>query len=114
MDAQMRRALLETCVLASLRGGDSYGYRIVRDVSQVIAVTESTLYPILRRLEAAGCLTVYSEEHNSRLRRYYALTDAGRAKIDEFLAEWEETMRIYAYIRDAAEGTAPTERSDTP
>ena len=114
MDAQMRRALLETSVLASLRDGDSYGYRIVRDVSQVIAVTESTLYPILRRLEAAGCLTVYSEEHNSRLRRYYALTDAGRARIDEFLAEWEETMRIYAYIRGAADNTATTERSDTP
>ena len=114
MDAQMRRALLETCVLASLRGGDSYGYRIVRDVSQYIAVTESTLYPILRRLEAAGCLTVYSEEHNSRLRRYYALTDAGRAKIDEFLAEWEEAMRIYAYICGAANAAPTTERSDTP
>lgn len=111
MDAQMRRALLETCVLASLRGGDSYGYRIVRDVSQYIAVTESTLYPILRRLEAAGCLTVYSEEHNSRLRRYYAITDTGRAKIDEFLAEWEEAMRVYAYIRGTA---ATTERSETP
>ncbi|MBQ8398181.1 MAG: PadR family transcriptional regulator [Clostridia bacterium] len=111
MDAQMRRALLETCVLASLRGGDSYGYRIVRDVSQYIAVTESTLYPILRRLEAAGCLTVYSEEHNSRLRRYYAITNTGRAKIDEFLAEWEEAMRVYAYIRGTA---ATTERSETP
>ena len=113
MEAQMRRALLETCVLAALRNGDSYGYRIVRDVSQVIAVTESTLYPILRRLEAAGCLTVDSEEHNSRLRRYYALTDTGRARIDEFLTEWEETMRIYAYIR-GTDNAAPAERSETP
>ncbi|MBR7185561.1 MAG: PadR family transcriptional regulator [Clostridia bacterium] len=111
MDTQMRRALLESAILASLREGDSYGYRIVRDVSPHIAITESTLYLILRRLEAAGCLTVYSRKHNNRIRRYYALTDAGRARIDQFLTEWEEAMRVYAYIR----GDAPTtERSDTP
>lgn len=108
MDAQLRRALLENCVLAALREGDSYGYRIVREVSQHIAVTESTLYPILRRLEAAGFLTVYSEAHNNRLRRYYAITDIGRTKLDDFLTEWEEAMRVYAYIR----GTAATERSE--
>ncbi len=108
MDAQLRRALLENCVLAALREGDSYGYRIVREVSRQIAVTESTLYPILRRLEAAGCLTVYSEEHNNRLRRYYAITDAGRERIDAFLHEWEEAMRVYAYIR----GTDENERSE--
>lgn len=117
MDAQLRRAMLEASVLASLRGGASYGYRIVRDVSSVIEVTESTLYPILRRLEAAGCLSVYTEAHNSRLRRYYALTDTGRARIDDFLREWEEAMRVYAYIAgsgEPAEPTTPTEGSKIP
>ena len=110
MDAQIRRALLESCVLATICRGDSYGYRIVCDVSQHIAVTESTLYPILRRLEAAGCLTVYSREHNNRLRRYYTITDTGRAKIDEFRKEWEEAMHVYTYIRD----TSTAERSNQP
>lgn len=103
MDAQLRRALLETCVLSALCSGDSYGYRIVRDVSPHIAVTESTLYPILRRLERAGCLRVYSEEHNGRLRRYYAITDEGRARIDSFLAEWQEAMQVYTHIRSIAD-----------
>ena len=69
MDAQLRRGLLDICVLAVLRRGDSYGYQLVKDMSELIEITESTLYPILRRLESGGLVTVYSVEHNSRLRK---------------------------------------------
>ena len=81
MDAQMKRGFLEVCVLASIGRQDSYGYQIVKDVPAVLNLTESTLYPLLKRLEAAGLLTVYSVEHGGRLRKYYRITDAGRAHI---------------------------------
>lgn len=98
MDVQLRRGLLEVCVLTVLCRGDSYGYRLVRDVSEIIEISESTLYPILKRLEAAGMVSVYSVEHNGRLRRYYKITDAGRARIDVFMEEWKELMRVYRCI----------------
>ena len=60
VDPQLKRGLLDACVLSLLRRGDSYGYQLIKDISPYIDVSESTLYPILRRLEAAGCLTVYS------------------------------------------------------
>ena len=69
MDAQMKRGFLEMCVLASLQGRDSYGYQIVKDVPDILGLTESTLYPLLKRLEKAECLTAYSVEHNGRLRK---------------------------------------------
>lgn len=111
MDAQLRRALLECSVLATLQAGDSYGYRIVHAVSPHIPITESTLYPILRRLETAGCLQVYTEEHNHRLRRYYTITETGRARVRDFLAEWEQAMAVCAYIRSTAKNDSTNEGS---
>lgn len=99
MDAQLKRGVLEICVLAALRREDAYGYKIIKDLSPFIDVSESTLYPILKRLEQSGCLTVYSVEHNGRLRKYYRLTAAGRARIEEFLSEWDQVMRAYRYIK---------------
>ena len=99
MDAQLKRGLLEVCVLAAMQEADSYGYKLIKDISPHIAISESTLYPILKRLETAGCVTVYAVEHNGRLRKYYRITDAGRARIDEFLREWQDVMRIYEFIR---------------
>ena len=100
LDAQMKRGLVENCVLAALARGDSYGYRIVKDLSSVVAVTESTLYPILRRLEGAGALSVYSVEHNGRLRKFYRLTDAGRRQLRDFAADWGELSAMYDFIRE--------------
>lgn len=99
MDAQMKRGFLETCVLAALRSEDSYGYKIIRDISPYIEISESTLYPILKRLEMVDCLTVYSVEYNSRLRKYYRITEKGRTRIDEFLNEWQSIMTAYDFIR---------------
>ena len=98
LDAQMRRGFLEICVLAALAREDSYGYKIVKDMSACVSVTESTLYPILRRLETAELLTVRSAEHNGRLRKYYHITQQGRDKIDAFQEDWKEILSIYKFI----------------
>ena len=98
MDIQLKRGLLEVCVLAAIKDGESYGYQIVKDVKPYIAISESTLYPILRRLEEAGMLTVRSVEHNGRLRKYYRITDAGLSRIHTFEDEWKEIISIYHFI----------------
>lgn len=99
MDIQLKKGLLEICVLASLKNADSYGYQINKDVSSCINISESTLYPILRRLETNQQLTTYSIEHNGRLRKYYRITDTGIAQIDEFINEWDDVMKIYEFIK---------------
>ena len=99
MDIQLKRGLLDICVLAAIKSKDSYGYAIVREIGQFVSISESTLYPILRRLEAADCLTVYSVEHNGRLRKYYRITEAGRARLDAFADEWKEIMAIYQFVK---------------
>ena len=93
MDTQRKKGLLDICVLAVLNRGPSYGYLIIREVSECIQVSESTLYPILKRLEQSGSLVTYRREYNGRMRKYYEITDAGREKIQEFLDEWEEITR---------------------
>ncbi|MGM9521594.1 MAG: PadR family transcriptional regulator [Oscillospiraceae bacterium] len=100
MDIQLKRGMLDVCVLKALSKGDSYGYQIIKDLSGYVVMSESTLYPILKRLESAQYLKVYSVEHNGRLRKYYSITDAGRARIEEFLKEWEEVMRAYRFIKE--------------
>ncbi len=99
MDAQLKRGVLEICVLAAMRDGDSYGYKIIKDLSPFMEISESTLYPILKRLEQSGCVTVYSVEHNGRLRKYYRITETGFERINEFTNEWDSIMRAYRFIR---------------
>ena len=106
MDAQMKKGMVEVCILSLLSRGDSYGYQLIKDIAPIMELSESTLYPVLRRLEAAQCLTVYSVEHNSRLRKYYAITDAGRARIAAFLEEWADVNRVYDFIADVQGKTA--------
>ena len=102
MDPQLKRGFLEVCVLASISQRDSYGYQIVKDMPTSLQITESTLYPLLKRLESAGLLVVYSVEHNGRLRKYYHITDAGVAYIDEFLRERDDVIAIYDYVKRGA------------
>lgn len=98
MDIQMKRGLLDVCVLAAIKEEDSYGYQIIKDVRPFIEISESTLYPILRRLEAAELLTVRTAEHNGRLRKYYHITQAGLGRIEDFKNEWKEIMSIYKFV----------------
>ena len=98
MDIQMKRGILDVCVLAAIRKGESYGYQIIKDMKPYVDISESTLYPILRRLESGDFLTVRSAEHNGRLRRYYAITQAGRDRLKEFREEWKEMISIYQFV----------------
>ena len=98
MDAQLKRGVLDVCVLAAIRGEDSYGYEIIKDVSPFLELSESTLYTILKRLEEADMLIVKSVEHAGRLRKYYHITDKGIKRIEEFKNEWKEIMMIYSFI----------------
>ena len=97
---RLDKGLLEVCVLKALTGGESYGYKIIKDVSAYIEISESTLYPILKRLEADGHLVCATAEYNGRLRKYYSITPSGRERIRVFLEEWKEVMTVYRYIRD--------------
>ena len=100
MDVQLRRGLLEVCVLAAVREHDSYGYQIIREIEPYVEISESTLYPILRRLEAAQMLTEYSVAHNGRLRKYYRITGAGLARLQEFEEDWKEMVNIRRFISE--------------
>ena len=98
MDIQLKRGLLDVCVLAAIKNEPSYGYKIIKDMKPYVAISESTLYPILRRLEVGECLTVRSVEHNGRLRKYYHITKAGVERIEAFREEWKEIMSIYQFV----------------
>ena len=100
MDIQLKRGLLDVCVLAAIKNEDSYGYRIIKDLKPCIELSESTLYTILKRLEAAGMLTVRSAEHGGRLRKYYHITQAGLRRIEEFKEEWKEVISIYRFVME--------------
>lgn len=100
MNAQLKKGLLDVCVLSVLSRGESYGYKILKDLTPYVDLSESTLYPILRRLEAGGCLTVRSIEHEGRLRKMYAITPSGHQQIRDFLEDWKEVQRIYHYIEE--------------
>lgn len=103
MDAQMKRGFLEACVLATLCKGESYGYQIIKDIPKSLDLTESTLYPLLKRLESAQCISVRSVEHRGRLRKYYRITQTGIDRIEEFIAEREVVEGLYSYVTRAVE-----------
>ena len=98
MDIQLKRGLLDVCVLAAIKGEDSYGYKIIKDMKPYIELSESTLYTILKRLEMANMLTVRTVEHAGRLRKYYRITDEGIRRIEDFKEEWKEILSIYRFV----------------
>ena len=98
MDIQLKRGLLDVCVLAAIKNEDSYGYQIIKDMKPYVELSESTLYTILKRLELAQMLTVRSVEHGGRLRKYYHITQAGLRRIEEFREEWQEIVLIYQFV----------------
>lgn len=104
MDIQLKRGLLDVSVLAAIRTGDSYGYKIIKDMKPYIELSESTLYTILKRLEAANMLTVRTAEHDGRLRKYYRITDGGVKRIADFKEDWEEILSIYRFVTREDDG----------
>ena len=100
MDAQLRRGLLDVCVLTAIKNEDSYGYTIIKDLKPVVELSESTLYTILKRLEEAKMLTVRTTEFEGRLRKYYHITNLGFQRIEDFMQEWKELMKVYTFIAE--------------
>lgn len=98
MDNQLKRGILDVCVLAAIKNEESYGYKIIKDMKPYLEMSESTLYTILKRLETAEMLTVRTAEHGGRLRKYYRITDAGLCRIEDFKEEWREFLSIYAFV----------------
>lgn len=98
MDIQLKRGLLDVCVLAAIKDGESYGYKIIKDMKPYIELSESTLYTILKRLEGANMLTVRTAEHGGRLRKYYRITGTGLERIEDFKNEWKEILSIYRFV----------------
>lgn len=104
MDIQLKRGLLDVCVLAAIKNEDSYGYKIIKELKPYVELSESTLYTILKRLEAAKMLTVRTAEHGGRLRKYYHITDAGLKRIEDFKEEWKEILSIYRFVTKEDDG----------
>jgi PadR family transcriptional regulator PadR len=104
MDIQLKRGLLDVCVLVAIKNEDSYGYKIIKDVKPYVELSESTLYTILKRLEGAGMLTVRTSEHDGRLRKYYHITRKGLSRLEEFKNEWREVMSIYKFVTKEENG----------
>ena len=98
MDIQLKRGLLDVCVLAAIKSGESYGYKMIKDMKPYIELSESTLYTILKRLENAKMLTVRTAEHGGRLRKYYRITEAGTERIGEFKEDWKEMLAIFRFV----------------
>lgn len=98
MDIQVKKGLLEYCVLAQLKKKESYGYQIIKDISPCIGISESTLYPILRRLETEKYVETFHVEHNHRIRRYYRITESGTQHLQHFIDERDELLRVIQFI----------------
>ncbi len=98
MDVQLKKGFLEICVLTAIEKEESYGYKIISDLKDVIEISESTLYPILKRLESAGALTTYSKEFNGRLRKYYLITKDGKQRLTDFINSAPQMERILSFI----------------
>ena len=106
MDIQLKRGLLDVCVLAAIKDEDSYGYKIIKDMKPFIELSESTLYTILKRLETAEMLTVRTAEHGGRLRKYYHITENGLNRIEEFKDDWKAILSIYRFVTKEGDGNA--------
>ena len=104
MDVQLKRGLLDVCVLAAIQNEDSYGYKIIKDVKPYITLSESTLYTILKRLEVGGFLTVRMAEHGGRLRKYYHITRKGTLQLKEEKEAWKRySGAVEAVLRSSPE-----------
>jgi len=90
MNFQVGAALLDACVLAILSREDAYGYVLTQNVKEILNVSESTLYPVLRRLQKENYLTAYDMPYDGRNRRYYQITDTGKEKLSEYSQQWDE------------------------
>ena len=90
MAFKIESSLLDACALSILDRGYTYGYEITQSMKQAIKISESTLYPVLRRLQKENYCGTYDEPYQGRNRRYYAITDLGRKRLEYYLTEWND------------------------
>lgn len=107
---QLGSALLDSCVLSVLNKGDTYGYVLTQDVKEVIDISESTLYPVLRRLQKEGFLSTYDQPFQGRNRRYYHITEAGKIRLNYYMNEWKDYRDKIEIIFNSADNVAATGR----
>ncbi len=112
MDAQLKRGFLDACVLATMAQGESYGYQIIKDMPPSLGMSESTLYPLLKRLESKGLIEARKAEHNGRLRKYYSLTDQGHAELAAFMADKHEVVDIFRFVERSIDEAASSNGAD--
>lgn len=112
MPLPVNASLLDACVLAILRKEDTYGYRITHELTRAAGVSESTLYPVLRRLQKDGALTTYDVAISGRNRRYYHLSPYGERLLETYLAEWEEYKRELDQILLGGPDAVPAEKTE--
>lgn len=94
MKFQAAGSMIELCILSALKKEDMYGYLLTRKVAVPLGLSESTLYPVLRRLKKEGYLDVYDQNFDGRNRRYYALTDQGKEYVSSLEIEWREFVTL--------------------
>ena len=105
MTYQLTAPLLDACVLGVVENEDVYGYTLTQRVMDVVDISESTLYPVLRRLQKSGLLTTYDRPYQGRNRRYYSITSEGSSQLHFFRSEWEIYKKnIDALINPASSG----------
>ena len=90
MGFKIESSLLDACALAILSRGDTYGYEITQQMKTSIDISESTLYPVLRRLQKEGLCRTYDQPHQGRNRRYYSITDKGRQQLTDYRTQWND------------------------
>jgi PadR family transcriptional regulator PadR len=95
VDIQLKKGILDVCVLHAISRGESYGYKIISDLEGIIEISESTLYPILKRLETGGFVTTRTAEYSGRLRRYYKISNLGLKKLKSGRDDLLEINAIY-------------------
>ncbi len=98
MESQLRRGILDVCVLAAIKNEDSYGYKIIKDLKPLSTLSESTLYTILKRLEEGEMITTYTREYEGRQRKYYHISSLGRERIEQFKEDSKELINVYKFI----------------
>lgn len=89
MAFSLQTSILDLCVLSLLRNKDRYGYSFTQKMKRVMPISESTIYPVLRRLQKDGLLDTYDRQHQGRNRKYYRITEAGRNRLTIYQEDWE-------------------------
>lgn len=109
MGFKIESSLLDACALAILHRGDTYGYEITQEMKKSITVSESTLYPVLRRLQSEELCRTYDQPYQGRNRRYYSITEKGEEKLRDYLTQWYQYRNA---IQTLLEGPAKKEEPE--